>query len=118
MESRLDPALDEERLHARLSVPPRQALRAFAAIAAYGALAEETAPAPKAQTVPLETDFARIRHELHSARCADDLRRLRRTCALLVHPDRLPPANRAAAQGFMAEINAAIDLAIREKSVR
>jgi hypothetical protein len=115
---RLNAALDEARLHARLSVPPPQAFRAFAAVAAYNGLAEDCPPPPEAQSVPLEAHFAHIRNELRATRCAEDLKRLRRTCALLVHPDRLPPSERASAERFMAEINAAIDRAIREKSVR
>jgi hypothetical protein len=115
---RLTPALDEGRVHARLSVPPQQAFRALAAFAAYDALAEDSPRPPKTQALPLEAHFASIRGELRAARGAEDLRRLRRTCALLVHPDRLPPAERAPAEGFMAEINAAIDRAIREKSAR
>ena len=117
-EPRRTPALDEGRVHARLSVPPRQAFRAFAGFAAYDALAEDSPLPPKAQALPLEAHFARIREEVRAARDAEDLRRLRRTSALLIHPDRLPPAERAPAEGFMAEINAAIDRAIREKSAR
>ncbi|WP_298356136.1 hypothetical protein [Rhodoblastus sp.] len=117
-EPRLTPALAEGRIHARLSVPPRQAFRALAAFAAYATLSEDSPRPPRAQPLPLEAHFARIREEVRAARDAEDLRRLRRTCALLVHPDRLPPAERAPAEGFMAEINAAIDRAIREKSAR
>jgi hypothetical protein len=116
--ARITPPTDDERLYPRLSIPPLQGFRAFAAVGAYAAQEEEVPPPPKAQTPPVEAHFASIRKELRSARGVDDLRRLRRACARLVHPDRLPADERAAAERFMAEINAAIDRAIKDKSAR
>ncbi|MCI4678840.1 J domain-containing protein [Rhodoblastus acidophilus] len=114
--ARIAPPMEQERFQPCLTITMRQTFRVFAAIAAYGGQADDGAPPSRPDRVPLETHFARIRKELGAARSVEDLRRLRRTCALLVHPDRLPTAERPAAEKFMAEINAAIDRAIMNKS--
>ena len=79
-------------------------------------LPRDAAPFPKSgrtgQRV-LASDFAAIRQELAAIRCPEELRRLRRRCALTAHPDRVDPADRPMAEKFMAEINAAIDRAIK-----
>jgi hypothetical protein len=75
-----------------------------------------------APSAPLRQDFdlaahaERIRRALDKKHDADELRRLRRQCALLAHPDRAPDLNRAEAEKFMAEINAAIDEAIKSQT--
>lgn len=74
----------------------------------------ELSPAPR--TIDLAADFAGLREELAAARGAGELRQLRRRCALVLHPDRVAPLDRALAEKFMAEVNAAIDCAIRGKS--
>ncbi len=64
----------------------------------------------------MATDFAEIRKELAAARGPEALRRLRRRCALAAHPDRVDPSDRPVAEKFMAEVNAAIDRAIKEQA--
>jgi hypothetical protein len=68
------------------------------------------------QNIDLAADFAGLRHELAAARGPDELRQLRRRCALILHPDRVALLDRALAEKFMAEVNAAIDCAIRSPS--
>lgn len=68
-------------------------------------------------------EFAKIREEFHVDLGAknlrvEDLRRLRRRSALFAHPDRMPEKDRAQAEIFMAEINAAIDQAIKSRAER
>lgn len=81
------------------------------------ALAPEHAPAPeKPGKTDLTANFADIRKELTRPRSLAELRQLRRRCALLVHPDRVAPLQRSLAENFMAEVNAAIDHAIKGKT--
>jgi hypothetical protein len=68
---------------------------------------------PASQKSDLAADFAGLRQELAAARGPGELRQLRRRCALILHPDRVAPVDRALAEKFMAEVNAAIDCAIR-----
>ena len=76
----------------------------------------ETAPLPeKPGRRALAADFAEIRRELASTRSPDALKRLRRRCALAVHPNRVDPLDRSTAEKFMAEVNAAIDRAIKDR---
>jgi hypothetical protein len=77
----------------------------------------EPAPAPPAEPFDLAARAAQIRREFGKASGLEDLRRLRRRCALLAHPDRAPGLHRAQAEQFMAEINAAIDAAIKSRRV-
>jgi len=60
----------------------------------------------------------RFEAEFSAAAGLDEFRRLRRRYALLLQPDRAPANERAAAEALMAEINAAIDTAIRIRSPR
>ena len=69
-------------------------------------------PAPP-KKLDLAADFAGLSQELAAARGPDQLRQLRRRWALILHPDRVPPLDRAQAEKFMAEVNAAVDCAIR-----
>ncbi len=62
-------------------------------------------------------DIAAIRRELAAARSLDDLNRLRRRCALAAHPDRVGPLERPMAEKLMAEVNASIDKAIKDKAL-
>jgi hypothetical protein len=64
---------------------------------------------------PLDDAFAALRRDVAATRCVEDLRRLRRRCALALHPDRVGADERGQAEKFMAELNAAIDRAIRER---
>ena len=73
-------------------------------------------PSPAPRKLDLAADFAGLRQELAAARGSGELRQLRRRCALALHPDRVAPLDRALAEKFMAEVNAAIDCAIRDKS--
>jgi|GEM_PF-5296943 len=72
-----------------------------------------------APTKPVKADltaqFAAIRQQLARTQTLPELRQLRRHCALLLHPDRAAPLDRFLAENFMAEINAAIDRAIKGK---
>ncbi len=74
----------------------------------------EPAP-PPAEHFDLAARAAQIRQEFGKALGLEDLRRLRRRCALLAHPDRAPGLYRGEAEKFMAEINAAIDAAIKSQ---
>jgi hypothetical protein len=81
------------------------------------ALTPEPTPEPeKPARTDLTADFAEIRQELARPRSLAELRQLRRRCALLVHPDRVAPLQRSLAENFMAEVNAAIDHAIKGKT--
>jgi hypothetical protein len=64
----------------------------------------------------LTANFADMRQELARPQTHAELRQLRRRCALLLHPDRVAPLDRSLAENFMAEVNAAIDRAIKGKS--
>ena len=76
----------------------------------------ETADSPaKPEQAFRATDFDEIRAELAAAKSLDDLRRLRRRCALSAHPDRVGPLDRPLAEKRMAEVNAAIDRAIKQR---
>lgn len=55
-----------------------------------------------------------IRRELVAARSLGALKSLRRRCALAAHPDRVSPQERPGAEQLMAEVNAAIDRAIKD----
>ncbi|HUO53739.1 MAG TPA: hypothetical protein VMU18_03285 [Rhodoblastus sp.] len=113
------PPVAEEWLAPRFAGFPGKAFRFAAAIAAaYGAQQppEENAPEKKEPRPSFDLLCARIRADFQGARSADDFRRLRRRCALLVHPDRLPEGERAKAEKFMAELNAAIDRAIKARA--
>jgi len=80
-------------------------------------LAPEHAPEPEEPgKTDLTADFADIRQELTRPRSPAELRQLRRRCALLIHPDRVAPLQRSLAENFMAEVNAAIDHAIKGKT--
>jgi hypothetical protein len=73
----------------------------------------ETADSP---AKPVRTpDIDEIEAELAAAKTLDDLRRLRRRCALSAHPDRVGPLERPLAEKRMAEVNAAIDRAIKQR---
>jgi hypothetical protein len=74
-----------------------------------------SAPA-KAKKADLTADFADIGRELARPQSLTELRQLRRRCALLLHPDRVAPWDRSLAENFMAEVNAAIDSAIKDKN--
>ncbi len=76
-------------------------------------LGAEPPPAPQNN---LTADFADMRQELARTQTQAGLRQLRRRCALLLHPDRVAPLDRSLAENFMAEVNAAIDRAIKGKS--
>ncbi len=80
-------------------------------------LGPEPPPAPaKPLKNDLTADFADMRRELARTQTQAGLRQLRRRCALLLHPDRVAPLDRSLAENFMAEVNAAIDRAIKGKS--
>jgi hypothetical protein len=64
----------------------------------------------------LTANFADIGRELARTQSLTGLRQLRRRCALLLHPDRVPSLDRSLAENFMAEVNAAIDRAIKSKT--
>jgi hypothetical protein len=81
--------------------------------------AESQFPAPKAAPVrdpkmaENTADIFEIRRELAAARSLGELKSLRRRCALTAHPDRVSPLERPRAEKLMAEVNAAIDRAIK-----
>lgn len=82
--------------------------------------AEAPAAEPPAQTSPesceawLPIDLITLIARASGRLNLDELRGLRRQCALALHPDRAPPAQRQRAQQLMAEANAAIDRALAE----
>jgi len=80
---------------------------------AYGA---ELAPQSAQPERPADA-AAKLKAALGSrAHTTDDLKRLRRRFAAVNHPDRVPSELREEAVAAMAEINAAIDRALRETS--
>jgi hypothetical protein len=113
-------AFGGERLRPDWTEPaPAPIFRAEAIAALYE---ENQPPSELAPAAPLRQDFdlaaraEQIRRALDKKHDAEALRRLRRQCALLAHPDRAPDLNRAEAEKFMAEINAAIDEAIKSQT--
>lgn len=114
MRERIGAGAGEIRLWPRCAETPQTSISgASAVVAAYAAHAVAPAnPEPPA----LAPEFARIREELRADLRVEELRRLRRRCALLAHPDRTLADDRALAEDFLAEINAAIDRAIKNKS--
>jgi len=91
------------------------------AAAVTAAYAENLPPrepdsAPAREAFDFAAQAERIRKKIDQSRGArlglEDMRRLRRRCALLAHPDRAAAIDRAEAERLMAEINAAIDEAI------
>jgi hypothetical protein len=89
--------------------------------AAVSALYEENQPrseSPPRQEFDLAARAEQIRRALDKKHDAEELRWLRRQCALLAHPDWAPGQNRAEAEAFMAEINAAIDEALKSQTAR
>lgn len=81
---------------------------------AEGESAPEVATPPKPpETAFRMPDFDEIRAELAAAKSLDELRRLRRRCARSAHPDLVGPLERPLAEKHMAEVNAAIDRAIK-----
>jgi hypothetical protein len=118
---RIAAAPGDETLWPRWSEPPRTPLFGTGAVTALYAEHQpmgeaDSAPTLAAEPFDLAARAAQIRHEFGKTRGLDDLRRLRRRCALLAHPDRAPGLDRAAAEQFMAEINAAIDEAIKSRA--
>jgi hypothetical protein len=111
--------LGDEKLWPRWTEPARtHAVRAAAVATLYAEhqFVRETEPAPPpAEHFDLAARAAQIRWEFGKALGLEDLRRLRRRCALLAHPDRAPGLHRVQAEKFMAEINAAIDAAIKSR---
>jgi hypothetical protein len=76
----------------------------------------ETAGSPaKPEKAVRPPDFLEIQTELAAAKSLDELRRLRRRCALSAHPDLVGPLERPLAEKRMAEVNAAIDRAIKQR---
>jgi len=73
-----------------------------------------SAPA-KPVNADLAAQFAALREQLARPQSLAELRQLRRHCALLLHPDRAAPPDRFLAENCMAEVNAAIDRAIKGK---
>jgi hypothetical protein len=121
-----DPPLSEkgafsgaERLWPRVfAAPLREAFHSGEAVEALyvEAIVPEHFSAPiKSVNADLTVQFAAIREQLARTRTLAELRQLRRHCALLLHPDRVTPPHRFLAENFMAEINAAIDRAIKGK---
>jgi hypothetical protein len=73
------------------------------------------APAAESKKLPERgPDMSDIRRELAAARSLGELKSLRRRCALAAHPDLVAPMERPGAERLMAEVNAAIDLAIKD----
>jgi len=83
--------------------------------AQHGAESREPPPAPQK---PVEQRSPSILLELIARASGrlnlDELRSLRRQCALALHPDRVAPEQRDRAQQLMAEANAAIDRAMAQ----
>lgn len=109
----------DEKLRPLWTDPPRAPLPGTATVSALYAenlppRAPEATPAPE-QDIDFTARAAEIRLELQQTASIDGLRRLRRRCALLAHPDLTPGKDRGRAEKFMAEINAAIDAAIRNR---
>ncbi len=121
-----DPPLSEkggfsgaERLWPRVfAAPLREAFHSGEAVEALyvETLGPEHFSAPaEPVTADLAAKFAAIRQQLARTQSLAELRQLRRHCALLLHPDRVAPPHRFLAENFMAEVNAAIDRAIKGK---
>jgi len=110
---------DAERLWPRVSTASlREAFHSGEAVEALyvETLDPEHSSAPtKPVKADLTAQFAAIRQQLARTQTLPELRQLRRHCALLLHPDRAAPLDRFLAENFMAEINAAIDRAIKGK---
>lgn len=101
-----------ERLWPRAAPPPRGDIYRDGPIELFYAEHQDAAPPP----APAKLDFESIAAEIGRADPAQ-LRRLRRHCALLSHPDRAAPEARSEAEAFLARVNAAIDSAIARKSL-
>ncbi|MGO9428797.1 hypothetical protein [Rhodoblastus sp.] len=107
-----------DRLWPRASAPIGQGCLQSGAIEnlyAESQIPRETLAPEKPKKTMTATNFAEIHTELAAAKNLDELRRLRRRCALSAHPDLVAPKERPVAEKFMAEINAAIDRAIKAK---
>ena len=110
---------DAERLWPRVSTASlREAFHSGEAVEALyvETLGPEHFSAPaKPGKVDLTVQFAALREQLARTRTLAELRQLRRHCALLLHPDRVAPPHRFLAENCTAEVNAAIDRAIKGK---
>jgi hypothetical protein len=86
---------------------------------AENASGRETASSPARPENPEKPiaapEFVEIEAELAAAKSLDELRRLRRRCARSAHPDVVGPQERPQAEKRMAEVNAAIDRAIKQR---
>ncbi len=89
-----------------------ESLYAESVCAASAAPAGKLSEKSKKAEHPL--DILEILRELAAARSLGELRSLRRRCALAAHPDRVAPMDRPGAEKLMAEVNAAIDRAIKD----
>jgi hypothetical protein len=110
-----------ERLRPSWTEPARTPVCRAAAVAALyeeNQPQTESPPPPPRQEFDLSARAEQIRRALAKENDAEKLRRLRRQFALLAHPDRAPGLNRAEAEAFMAEINAAIDQALKSQPAR
>jgi len=76
---------------------------------------ESATPAAKLEKPFAAPNFMEIQTELAAAKNLDELRRLRRRCARSAHPDLVGPKERPLAEKLMAEVNAAVDRAIKAK---
>ena len=98
-----------ENFYAENQEPDRRPAR----VAPEELLATKQIPATEAPMAD-KPDFARIATEIAAADL-DQLRHLRRRCALAAHPDRVAPNQRADAERLMALVNASIDNAMRDR---
>jgi hypothetical protein len=92
-----------------------------AVAAFYAEFEPPPAPEPAAtpnETPDLATQAAHLRGEIRADLGVHALRQLRRRCAFIAHPDRALHFDRKQAEQLMAEINAAIDQAIRNRTAR
>src|SRR5271166_4772305 len=112
-------ALSAERLWPRANVPVSQSYFQGDAVANLytesQSARESAAPAAKLEKPFAATNFMEIQTELAAAENLDELRRLRRRCARSAHPDLVGSKERPLAEKLMAEVNAAIDRAIKAK---
>ncbi len=112
-------ALGAERLWPRASAPIGQGYLQVGAVenlyAESQSPRENAQPAEKPEKTMAAPNIVEIYAKLAAAKNLDELRRLRRRCALSAHPDRVGPDERPVAEKRMAEINAAIDRAIKAK---
>jgi hypothetical protein len=76
---------------------------------------ETASPPAKPEKLLRAPDFVEIQAELAAAKSLDELRRLRRRCARSAHPDVVDLRERPLAEKRMAEVNAAIDHAIKQR---